>query len=560
MKLKIFSVAPVFLLLTALYLYTGFSPLSAQEQESPHVIENAWSPSPPAGFNEVNPVTPFRVNFSTPIDPQTLSSETYLLLGPDNSPVEATVNTDLTGGVATLTPRRPLEPNTEYRLIVTVGLKSEDGESFERYETVYHTSDERMEELAGFRFEGTKIADHESNSSLGVGPDGHLYVSDTEGVITRYHLNEVGLPTGESEQILSLSPAQIVGLIFDPEATAENIKIWVSYAYYYRGNFTGTISRLHLPPKHAEGGFWEERFITGLPHDELLHHQPNGLAFGPDYRLYQTVGGLATLGGSPNWRVKETLMSGTVIVADVLDPDFNGGKLPVNVRTEWPMDYDPFEENSPVQIYATGLRNAYDLVWHSNGHLYSAINQNSIPGGVYTPEKNGIPAITAMPHEQLARVAEGMYYGHPNPARDEYVLNGGNPTEGDDPWEVPEYPVGVEPEPHFDPSLIYDIRPGGGNSANGMTEYIADGPLSGRLMITYFSGGKTIQTFEFDEYGDVIDERPILNEEGNPFLFISPIDVAVHPDTGLIYVGDFGEWIRPAIGSGGSIWVLEPWD
>jgi len=545
-----------FTFLTSLLVCSNFSAIIAQD--SPHVIENAWSPSPMAGFTEVNPVSPFRVNFSTPIDPQTLSRETFLLLGPGDIPVEATVNSDLTGGVATLTPRTPLEPDTEYKLIITSDLKSGEGESFERFETVYRTSEERMEELAGFRFKGTLIAEHESNSSVGVGPDGHLYVSDTMGAITRYHLDKNGLPTGLSEHVLSMSPAQIVGFIFDPGATADNVMIWVSYAYYYMGNYTGTISRLHLPPGNVEGQFWEEKFITGLPHDELLHHQPNGLAFGPDNRLYQAVGGVATLGGSPNWRVEETLLSGTVIVADVLDPDFNAGELPVNVRTAWPMDYDPFEDNVPVQIYATGLRNAYDLVWHSNGHLYSAINQNSIPGGVYTPEKDGVPAITAMPHEQLARIVEGNYYGHPNPARDEYVLNGGNPTDGEDPWQVTEYPVGVMPEPHFDPSLIYDIRHGGGNSANGMAEYTTGGPLEGRLLIAYFSGGKTIQTFQLDGNGDVMDERPILNEEGNPFMFISPIDVAVHPETGLIYVGDFGEWIRPAIGKGGSVWVLEP--
>lgn len=527
-------------------------------QDQPYIEESAWSPSPQAGATDVNPVTPFRVHFSTPIDPASLTAETYLLIGPEGHPVEATVNTDLTGGVATLTPRRPLEPNTEYRLNVTSGLMSEDGVPFQTYETVYRTGDQRVEELEGFRFHGQKIAEHESNSSLGVGPDGHLYVSDTKGTITRYDLDDRGLPTGEVNKVLTLNPAQIVGFIFDPNSTAENIKIWVSYAYYYMGNYTGTISRLHLPPKNIEGDFWEEKFIIGLPHDELLHHQPNGLAFGPDNKLYQAVGGLATLGGSPNWRVEETPMSASVIVADVLNPDFNDGELPVNVRTAWPMSYDPFREDAPVRIYATGLRNAYDLVWHTNGHLYSAINQNSIPQDVYTPETDEVPAITAMPHEQLARVEEGKYYGHPNPTRGEYVLNGGNPTDGTDPWEVPEYPVGVQPEPHFDPSLIHDIRPSGGNSANGMAEFVADGSLQGRLLITYFSGGKTVYTFALDENGDVVDERPILDEEGNPYLFISPIDVAVHPKTGLIYVADFGHWVRPAIGEDGSIWVLEP--
>ena len=57
----------------------------------------------------------------------------------------------------------------------------------------------------------------------------------------------------------------------------------------------------------------------------------------------------------------------------------------------------------------------------------------------------------AFADEDLVRVIEGAYHGHPNPSRNEYVLMGGNPTAGGDPWEVPEYPVGVKPEPHFNP-------------------------------------------------------------------------------------------------------------
>ena len=542
----------------AIYLSVGLYPASSQAQTQ--VVVSAWSPSPQPGDTNVNPVTAFRVNFTSPIDPETLTVESYQLIGPDDNPVEATINSDLTGGVATLTPVKPLKSNTKYRLIVTSALKDVNGNAFQSYETYYITNNESVEEIDGFRFKGHKIARHESNSSLRIGPDGHLYVADTYGDITRYDLDEKGFPTGDYQKVVSLKPAQIVGFIFDPEATPDNIMIWVSYAYYYSGNFTGTVSRLYLPRSHVEGDFWEEKFITGLPHDELLHHQPNGLAFGPDGRLYQVVGGVTTLGGSPNWRIEETLLSGAVIVADVLNPDFNGGKLPVNVRTEWPINYDPYEENAPVQIYATGLRNAYDLVWHQNGRLYSATNQNSITRGVYTPETDNVPAITAMSHEQLLQIMEGKYYGHPNPSRNEYVLNGGNPTEEEDPWEVSEYPVGVQPESNFDPLLIHDIRPSGGNSANGMAQYTFDGPLNGRLLIAYFSGGKNIYTFAFDENGNVVDERPILDEQGNPYMFVSPIDVATHPKTGMIYVADFGVWNRPAHGVGGEIWVLEPKD
>ena len=49
----------------------------------------------------------------------------------------------------------------------------------------------------------------------------------------------------------------------------------------------------------------------------------------------------------------------------------------------------------------------------------------------------------------LARVQQGKYYGHPNPTQNHYVLNGGNPTAAVDPFETPQYPVGVQPDAEY---------------------------------------------------------------------------------------------------------------
>ena len=40
---------------------------------------------------------------------------------------------------------------------------------------------------------------------------------------------------------------------------------------------------------------------------------------------------------------------------------------PLDVHTEDADPYNPFAPGAPLTIYATGVRNAYDLVWHSNG-------------------------------------------------------------------------------------------------------------------------------------------------------------------------------------------------
>ncbi|WP_223828042.1 CBM35 domain-containing protein [Vreelandella titanicae] len=44
--------------------------------------------------------------------------------------------------------------------------------------------------------------------------------------------------------------------------------------------------------------------------------------------------------------------------------------------------YNPFADDAVVKIFATGVRNAYDLVWHSNGNLYVPTNGSAAGGNV----------------------------------------------------------------------------------------------------------------------------------------------------------------------------------
>ncbi len=94
----------------------------------------------------------------------------------------------------------------------------------------------------------------------------------------------------------------------------------------------------------------------------------------------------------------------------------------------------------PRLKFATGVRNAYDLVWHSqNGNLYvptngSAANGNT-PDNPRTAVNEGLNKVAAQ-NDYLFKVVRGGYYGHPNPKRGEYILNGGNPTSAVDPAEV----------------------------------------------------------------------------------------------------------------------------
>jgi hypothetical protein len=68
----------------------------------------------------------------------------------------------------------------------------------------------------------------------------------------------------------------------------------------------------------------------------------------------------------------------------------------------------------------------------------------------------------------LVRVEEGGYYGHPNPERCEWVLNGGNPTAAQDTAEAYEYPIGTEPDRNWR-GAAFDF--GEHQSPNGVIEY-----------------------------------------------------------------------------------------
>ncbi|MEO0408079.1 MAG: Ig-like domain-containing protein [Cyanobacteria bacterium P01_A01_bin.135] len=511
---------------------------------------------PLAGATDVNPQTPVRVEFSQAIDQSTLDGSSFRLVDDRGTSVAATLGSDLTGGVVSLTPLAPLTARTQYTLDVTSALTGLDGSPVTPFTASFTTGDRTGG--AGFAFTSQPVVPGEARfgvTSVAIGPDGNAYASDITGTILRYDLDpETGLATS-TETVFSSPGAQIVGLAFAPDATAGDLRLWVSYAQRGQGNFTGTISELTLPAAGAAGEIIQRDVITGLPHTPRLQHQPNGIAFGPDGRLYQNVGGLTTLGGTRNWNVDETLLSAAVIVADLNHPAFQTGE-PVNVQTEGlgADNYDPTALDAPVTLFATGLRNGYDLAWHSNGNLYSGINANSLIGR-FSPAGEGVPAVTARPHEMLALVQAGAYYGHPNPTRGEFVLNGGNPTPGEDPWEIDQYPVGIQPQANFDPSLIYSTRSVGGTSPNGLAEYTGFGDLNGRLLASFFTGARTIQSFELGADGRVIDTDPLTDANGDNITFSSPLDVAVHP-SGVIYVANFG--VSQGNPSNGGLWVLQP--
>jgi glucose/arabinose dehydrogenase len=371
-----------------------------------------------------------------------------------------------------------------------------------------------------------------------VGPDGKLYAGADDGRIFRYPIRPDGT-LDSPQEIVSLQEAEhgkrlLIGFCVDPAATADNPIIWVThnfYAFREAPEWTSMVSRMRGKDLEIV-----EDVIKNLPrsYNDHLTNQPS---FGPDGALYFPQGAM-TSSGAPDdyWGNRaEHLLSATILRLDVtrVTPG-----IPLDVLTpDGGGNYDPYRRGAPLTIYASGIRNAYDLLWHSNGRLY--VPTNGASNGGNTPGGNGVPALTNLPkaeHDWLFRITPGKYYGHPNPLQGHFVLNGGNPDGKEHPGVIPEYPVGTQPDADFEPAVLDCMEHA---SADGIIEYHGPafhGKLDHRMLICRYSAGSDIFVVEVDNNGDVKrvqDGIPGLND------LHTPLDLTEDPKTGNIYVTEY---------------------
>ena len=68
------------------------------------------------------------------------------------------------------------------------------------------------------------------------------------------------------------------------------------------------------------------------------------------------------------------------------------------------------------ELYATGYRNPYDIVWHHNGRLYLNGNASNVSQGNTPGSTDGCSTPSISPGDQpdtLNIVTQGAYGGHP---------------------------------------------------------------------------------------------------------------------------------------------------
>jgi large repetitive protein len=374
-------------------------------------------------------------------------------------------------------------------------------------------------------------------TSMAWGPDGRLYVTELMGRIHAITLGANNQPVAD-QVITTLGSRLTLGITVDPLSTPSDVILWVSHSSPSLNN--GTPNSSAITRLSGAGFTTRQDVITGLPRAKA-NHAVNSIHFGPDGKLYIAQGG-NTGAGAPNeantefGTMEEQPLSAAILVADVRSPSFDGScHNPDDIFGSPPCDVAP---------YATGLRNTYDFVFHSNGSMYAPDNGLGVTG-TFPPSPTspclGFGDTTSWtnggdnPGEQpdvLLKIQQGKYYGHPNPYRNQCVFKDGS-------YQGVAAPLNYVPP-------IFSL--GMNRSSNGTVEYMADafcGDLRKDLLIANYSVGDDITRIELSADGSsVVSASRLVGG------FDDPLPLVLDPD-GTIYVGEFG---------GSKVTALEPID
>jgi hypothetical protein len=486
------------------------------------------------------------------VDPASLTGATVTLTRvSDGVAVPANVITSGGGDVVNLSPASALAANTAYRFSLTAGVRDVSGQAFTPYSIVFTTGAGGVVPSPAAFDKVVGVATGASFTTVVKGPDGRLYAGTLDGRIFRFPINADGT-LGAATIITTVrddataaglpgAPARtVIGMAFDPAG-----RLWVTDNYAYTGplnvpDWSGRIGRL----SGTDLGTYTP-VVVNLPRS-VKDHETNSLAFGPDGALYVSQGANNAMGAADStWGNRpERLLSAAVLR---LNPAVGAV---VDAKTAEGGSYDPYAAGAPLTIYATGVRNAFDLVWHRNGHLYAPTNGSAAGGntpatpaplpascarrGYTAPAVPGLTGVPTAETDYVFDVKPGRYYGHPNPVRCEWVLAGGNPTTGADPFEVGAYPAGTLPDANLDLAGTYDA--GLHASANGAIEY-RGGALDGKLLVVRYSAGQDIETFDVAPGGTLSNRTTgITGLTG----FSQPLDVTQDTTTGNLYVTELG--------------------
>jgi hypothetical protein len=333
---------------------------------------------------------------------------------------------------------------------------------------------------------------------------------------------------------------------------------------------SGVISRLTWT-----GSTWERLdLVRGLPRSEE-NHATNGLALDPRSKILYAAQGSNTNLGARSFKFAHTpeyALSNAILAIDLNRIGNGTYDLPTlddETRSGTSDRADPFGGNDgrnqarlvpggPVQLFARGYRNPYDLVLTDRGRLYTSAN-GAARGWGGVPRLEGPEGrCTNEPHEPglsepdtFHLVSRGSYGGHPNPTRG----NRSNTFNADR----------QAPVTRADPIECDFLRPSERaslttfpTSTNGLAEYTASnfaGALRGDILAASFIN--SVYLLDVNETGDRVFGKREL------FTALAPLDVTTQSDRGpfpgTIWVAEYDDFTaqsRP----GNNLLVFEPTD
>jgi hypothetical protein len=477
-------------------------------------------------------------------------------------------------------------------------------------------------------------------TSLQFGPDKKLYVAQQDGLIkvftvVRNSANSYSVTKTVTISLINKIPnhnddgtvntgvitRQITGILV--KGTAANPVIYVSSSDSRIGGPTGDVNLDTnsgiISTLTWNGSTWVKLdLVRGLPRSEE-NHATNGMQLNPNGKILYVSHGGHTNGGSPSNKFAftcEYALSAAVLSVNLEAinqmPTKNSGTntaykydLPTlddptraNVNGRDPND--PFGGNDglnmakivsggPVQIYAPGFRNAFDLLITKAGNMYNVDNGGSPGWGGY-PENEGTGRVTnrylssepgstsATPTEgatnnmdnfhfigNIATYVPGSFYGgFPNPVRANpygaglYTRNGSTgvfrtsksgtkPLPADWPPVASAHAIeGDYQMPGVEDKCLLTFT----SSTNGLTEYTAsnfNGYLKGDILAASYDGYINLIRLSSDG-------KSVLNRKGysrlnkDPYFATNfgtqPLDITAQGDNdifpGTVWVTLYG--------------------
>ncbi|MDX5435686.1 MAG: Ig-like domain-containing protein, partial [Pontibacter sp.] len=284
------------------------------------------------------------------VNPSTV--KLYKVSGTSKTEVTGTaVNATAAGDAITLSASLAL--STTYEFFVSDQVKDLNGYMMKpftsRFTTASSTSDVPTD-LTGVAFTEQILIDNNFGSdgftSLVIGPDTRLYATTSGGKIERWDIKADGTLTNN----VTISPfgasrRLLIGLRFDPSATAGNLVAWISHSapeFTDAPDWSGKISQINL---NSTSNPQVVDYVVNLPRS-TKDHATNGIDFGPDGALYFLQGSNTAMGapdGAWSYRA-EHLLSAAVLRLDIAKA--KQSSLPVNAKTEEGGSYNPYSSSA----------------------------------------------------------------------------------------------------------------------------------------------------------------------------------------------------------------------